>query len=167
MLDLRRKKEPESIRWTTDCQQAFDQLKEALTTGLVLSALDYSWEFTIFTDASNIRLGAVLCQADEEGTLHPVTYISKKLQPREKHLSAIEKECLAIVWTLQKLKPYIWGCKFTLCTDHSPLLWMWSIRTNSKLMRWALLLQDFDFDIKSVKGAHNTVTDALSRRPGE
>lgn len=72
--DLTRKKEPESIRWTPECHQAFDQLKEVLTTGPV-SAPDYTREFTIFTDASNVGLGVVLCQADGEGTLHPVTYI--------------------------------------------------------------------------------------------
>lgn len=117
-------KELESSRWTLGCQQSFDRLKKAFMTGPVLSAPDYTCEFTIFTDASNDGLGVVLCQADGAGTLHPVMSISKKSQPREKHLSTIKKECFAIVWTLQRLKPYIWGHKFVLCTDHSPLLRM-------------------------------------------
>ncbi|CAI5797801.1 Hypothetical predicted protein [Podarcis lilfordi] len=151
--------------WTAACQQAFDALKRALTSNPVLVAPDYDREFTVFTDASNAGIRAVLCQQGEKDDLHPITFISKKLLPRERHYSTIEKECLAIVWALQKLKPYIWGRTFTLCTDHSPLLWLRTMKTNSKLLRWALSLQDFNFTIKNVKGTLNTVTDALSRRP--
>ena len=81
----------------------------------------------------------------ESSTL--LLFVSKKLQAGEKHLSTI-KECLAIMWTLQKLKSYIWGRRFVLCNDHSPLLWLRTTRANNnKLMRSALLLQDFDFEI--------------------
>ena len=153
------------MKWTPDCQQSFDSLKNALTTRPIWAAPDYRQEFTVFTDASNVGIGAVLCQPGPEGNHHPIAYISKKLLPREKHLSTIEKECLAIVWALQKLKPYLWGRAFTLCTDHSPLIWLRTMKGNSKLMRWALLLQDFNFTIKSVKGSLNIVADALSRRP--
>ena len=104
-------------------------------TNPVLRAPDFQREFTIFTDASNTGLGAVLSLRDDSGELHPVAYLSKKLQAGERHLSTIEKECLAIVYALQKLKPYIWGRHFVLCTDHSPLLWLRTIKANnSKLI---------------------------------
>ncbi|CAI5771464.1 Hypothetical predicted protein [Podarcis lilfordi] len=165
LSDLTRKKEPDMVNWTAACQRAFDALKSALTSNPVLVAPDYDREFTVFTDASNAGIRAVLCQQGEKDDLHPITFISKKLLPRERHYSTIEKECLAIVWALQKLTPYIWGRTFTLCTDHSPLLWLRTMKTNSKLMRWALSLQDFNFTVKNVKGTLNTIADALSRRP--
>ncbi|KAJ7344345.1 hypothetical protein JRQ81_000295 [Phrynocephalus forsythii] len=135
LTELAHKKQPEKVKWMTACQQSFDALKEDLATGPVLMAPNYDWEFTIFTDASDIGIGAVLCQPRENNHLRPVKYVSKKLLPGEKHLSIIEKHCLAIMWALQKLKPYIWGRKFVLCTDHSPLLWLKTMRTNSKLIR--------------------------------
>ncbi|CAI5780542.1 Hypothetical predicted protein [Podarcis lilfordi] len=139
LSDLTRKKEPDNVKWTAACQQAFDALKSALTSGPVLIAPNYDCEFTVFTDVSNAGIGAVLCQQGEKDDLHPITFISKKLLPRERHFSTIEKECLAIVWALQKLKPHIWGRTFILRTDHSPLLWLRTMKNNSKLMRWAQL----------------------------
>ena len=133
-------------------EEAFEKLKTALMTGSVLRVSDFQREFIAFTDTSNTGLGAVLSQADDNGDLHPVTFQSKKLQAGERQLSTIEHECLAIVWLLQKLRPYIWERHFVLCTDHSPLLWLRTIRANNKLMRWAVLLQDFDFEMRSVKG---------------
>ncbi|CAI5776031.1 Hypothetical predicted protein [Podarcis lilfordi] len=165
LSDLTRKKEPDEVKWTSACQQFFGALKGALMSGPVLAAPDYNQEFTVFTDASNARIWAVLCQPGPEGDLHPIAYISKKLLPREKHLSMVEKECLAIVWALQRLKPYIWERGFVLCTDHSLLIWLRSMKSKSKLLRWVLLLQDFNFTIKSVKGSLNIVADALSRKP--
>ena len=80
-----------------------------MTTGPVLRVQDFQREFTVFMDASNIGLGTVLSQADDDRNHHPVTYLSKKLQMGERHLSTIERECLAIIWALQKLRPYIGG----------------------------------------------------------
>ena len=166
LSSLTGKKITDPITWTAACQTAFDKLKNALISQPILATPDFGKPFTVYTDASNDGLGAVLCQPGAEDELHPVVYLSKKLLPREKHLSTIEKECLAIIWALQRLKPYLWGRTFELCTDHSPLIWLRSMKTNSKLMRWALILQDFDFTIKSVKGTLNIVADALSRKPG-
>ena len=168
LTELTRKKTDDHIPWTSDCEEAFQKLKEALIHYPVLRAPDFDREFIVYTDASNAGVGAVLCQADDNGDQHPVSYLSKKLQKGERHLATVEKECLAIVYAVQKLSPYIWGRHFILCTDHSPLRWLKTMKThNSKLMRWALLLQDFDFEVKVVKGTMNCVADALSRRPEE
>ncbi|XP_078233603.1 uncharacterized protein LOC144583544 [Pogona vitticeps] len=166
LTDLTRKKTDDRIPWTSDCEEAFQRLKEALINYPVLRAPDFDWEFIIYTDASNSGVGAVLCQEDENGDQHPVSYLSRKLQKGERHLATVEKECLAIVYAIQKAKPYIWGRHFTLCTDHSPLQWLKTMKShNSKLMRWALNLQDYDFEVKVVRGSVNCVADALSRRP--
>ena len=166
LSDLTKKQSSNSVSWSEECEMAFGRLKDALTNHPVLHAPDFNREFIIYTDASNAGVGAVLCQQDDSGDQHPVAYLSKKLLPREKNLSTIEKECLAIIFAIRKLKAYVWGRHFTLCTDHSPLSWLRTMKSqNSKLMRWALLLQDYDFEVKVVRGTINCVADALSRRP--
>ncbi|XP_078250152.1 uncharacterized protein LOC144589428 [Pogona vitticeps] len=168
LTDLTRKKTDDCIPWTSDCEEAFWRLKEALINYPVLRAPDFDREFIIYTDASNSGVGAVLCQEDENGDQHPVSYLSRKLQKGERHLATVEKECLAIVYAIQKAKLYIWGRHFVLCTDHSPLQWLKTMKThNSKLMRWALNLQDYDFEVKVVRGSMNCVADALPRRTEE
>ena len=116
LSDLTHKKQAKKIQWTAKCENAFNKLKTVLTTDPVLRAPDFQREFIIYTDASDFGLGAVLSQADDNGNHHLVTYLSKKLQAGERHLLMIERECLVIVWTLQKLRPYIWGQHF--CTLH-------------------------------------------------
>ncbi|CAM4491408.1 unnamed protein product [Lepidochelys kempii] len=121
----------------------------------------------VFTDASDTGLGAVLMQEDEKGERHPIVYLSKKLLSREQHYVAIEKECLAMVWALKKLEPYLFGRHFTVYTDHSPLTWLHQMKgANAKLLRWRLLLQDYDMDVVHVKRSANLIGDALSWRGG-
>ena len=131
----------------------------------VIRAPDCLREFTSVTDASNTGLRAMLSQKDNDGEHHLVTYLRENLQAGEEQLSSGEGECLAILHSLRKLGPYVWGGHFVLCTDHSPLLWLRTIKANnSKLMRWALILQDFDFEVQVIKGTQNCTADALSRR---
>ncbi|CAM4470058.1 unnamed protein product [Caretta caretta] len=95
---------------------------------------------------------------------HPVVFLSKKLSERESNWSVTEKECYAIVYALEKLRPYVWGRRFHLQTDHVALKWLHTVKeTNKKLLRWSLALQDFDFNIQHISGASNKVADALSR----
>ncbi|XP_078246340.1 uncharacterized protein LOC144588102 [Pogona vitticeps] len=98
LTDLTKKKADDRIPWTSDCEAAFQRLKEALIHYPVLRAPDFDREFIIYTDASNSGVGAVLCQEDENGDQHPVSYLSRKLQKGERHLATVEKECLAIVY---------------------------------------------------------------------
>ncbi|CAM4491520.1 unnamed protein product [Lepidochelys olivacea] len=104
-------------------------------------------------------------QEDEKGEKRLIVYLSKKLLPWEQHYAAIEKECLAMVWALKKLEPYLFGRHFTVYTDHSPLTWLHQMKgANAKLLRRSLLLQDYDMDVVHVKGSANLIADALSRR---
>ncbi|CAM4650486.1 unnamed protein product [Caretta caretta] len=167
ITELCKKGKPDKVVWTKQCQVAFRALKEALVSGPVLANPDFDKAFVVFTDASDTGLGAVLMQEDEKGERHPIVYLSKKLLPREQHYAAIEKECLAMVWALKKLEPYLFGRHFTVYTDHSPLTWLHQMKgANAKLLRWSLLLQDYDMDVVHVKGSANLIADALSRRGG-
>ncbi|CAM4569383.1 unnamed protein product [Caretta caretta] len=167
ITELCKKGKPDKVVWTEQCQEAFRALKEALGSGPVLANPDFDKAFVVFTDASDTGLGAVLMQEDEKGERHPIVYLSKKLLPREQHYAAIEKECLAMVWALKKLEPYLFGRHFTVYTDPSPLTWLHQMKgANAKLLRWSLLLQDDDMDVVHVKGSANLIADALSRRGG-
>ncbi|CAM4638113.1 unnamed protein product, partial [Caretta caretta] len=147
ITELCKKGKPDKVVWTEQCQEAFRALKEALVSGPVLANPDFDKPFVVFTDASDTGLGAVLMREDEKGERHPIVYLSKKLLPREQHYAAIEKECLAMVWALKKLEPYLFGRHFTVYTDHSPLTWLHQMKgANAKLLRWSLLLQDYDMD---------------------
>ncbi|CAM4672417.1 unnamed protein product, partial [Lepidochelys olivacea] len=147
ITELCKKGKPDKVIWTEQCQEAFRALKEALVSGPVLANPDFDKPFVVFTDASDTGLRVVLMQEDEKGERHPIVYLSKKLLPREQHYAAIEKECLAMVWALKKPEPYLFGRHFTVYTDHSPLTWLHQMKgANAKLLRWSLLLQDYDMD---------------------
>ncbi|XP_062830648.1 uncharacterized protein LOC134297351 [Anolis carolinensis] len=164
LLDLTKKKNPNKIIWTPNCQTSMDRLKQAITSDSVLKAPDFDEPFILTCDASDIGLGAVLSQIDKEGEDRPILFLSKKWHSHECSMSTIEKECYSIIWSIRKLKPYLWGRKFTLQTDHAPLKWLDNVKgTNNKLLRWSLSLQDFTYEIKHVTGKRNVVADALSR----
>ena len=99
-----------------------------------------------------------------EGHLHPVLYVSRKLTPPERNYAVIERECLAVVWSINKLTKYLAGAPFTLRTNHAPLKALNTKKlSNAKLTRWALSLQDYQFDIEPIPGSQNVLADALSR----
>uniref|UniRef100_A0A803TGK0 Gypsy retrotransposon integrase-like protein 1 n=1 Tax=Anolis carolinensis TaxID=28377 RepID=A0A803TGK0_ANOCA len=166
LSDLTKKKHPNQVIWSSKCQESMDNLKRALTSDSVLKAPNFDNPFILTCDASDTGLGAVLSQIDEDGEDRPILFLSKKWHSNELSMSTIEKECYSIIWSIKKLKPYLWGRKFTLQTDHAPLRWLDNVKgTNNKLLRWSLSLQDFTFDIKHIKGKCNVVADALSRAP--
>lgn len=121
--------------------------------------------YSASTCTSELGLGAVLTQLDEEGNEHPICYASRKLLPRETHYSTTEKECLGIIWSVTKMfKCYIYGKHFVLIVDHNPLVWLNRVKdTNQKLYRWSLLLQEYDYEIIHRSGKDHTNADALSR----
>ena len=98
------------------------------------------------------------------GKLFPVSYASRKLLDREKNYPICEKECLAIVWGIQKFKKYLFGNGFLIETDHQALKYLEKNKfTNSRLMRWALLLQEYNMEINFINGSENYGADFLSR----
>ncbi|CAM4645913.1 unnamed protein product [Lepidochelys olivacea] len=164
LTDLTKKKQPNAVQWTGKCQKAFNKLKATLMSDPVLRAPDFDKPFLVTTDASERGVGAVLMQKGPDQEFHPVVFLSKKLSEKESNWSVTEKECYAIVYALEKLRPYVWGRRFHLQTDHAALKWLHTVKeTNKKLLLWSLALQDFDCDIQHISGASNKVADALSR----
>ena len=126
---------------------------------------DFSKPFHLQTDASNYGLGAILTQLSEEGD-RVISYATRTLNGAELNYSATEKECLAIIWGIRKLRPYLEGYHFAVITDHMALKWLNSIESPSgRVARWALELQQYDFEVKYRKSNFNVVADALSRQP--
>ena len=124
-------------------------------------------QYVLRTDASGRGLGAVLWQRHEDG-MHPVVCASKKLKPAELKYSTIEKECLALVWAVQKFEPYLYGNQFVVQTDHSPLQYLERVKSPSgRITRWAMILQPFQFVVEAIPGKDNVVADFLSRRDSE
>lgn len=104
--------------WTQDRQNSFQSLKNKVINAPVLAHPDYAGSFSIYTDASNVGVGAVLVQKDR-----PVWFTSRSLQGGELHYDIREKECLAILHALDKFRPYIYGKDITIFTDHGNLRW--------------------------------------------
>ena len=143
--------------------ETFEKCKILLTSSHILQYPDFSKKFVLTTDASNFALGAVLSQGPI-GQDKPIAFASRTLSRTEENYSAIEKELLAIVWACKHFRPYLYGNKFTLYTDHQPLVWVYSIKdASSKLVRWRLKLEEFDYEIKYRPGKQNVVADGLSR----
>lgn len=144
-------------------KECFETCKKLLTNSPLLQFPDFNKPFILTTDASNFALGAVLSQGPV-GSDKPIAYASRTLSNTETKYSTIEKELLAIIWAVKYFRPYLYGNKFTIYTDHRPLAWLYSLKEpNSKLIRWRLRLEEFNFDIKYKKGPQNTNADALSR----
>lgn len=143
--------------------ECFETCKNILCNDPVLQYPDFSKNFNLTTDASNIALGAVLSQG-KLGSDKPVCYASRTLSKSEQSYSTIEKELLAIVWATKYFRPYLFGRKFKIITDHKPLTYLFSMKDpNSMLVRWRLKLQEFDYEVVYKKGKENTNADALSR----
>lgn len=139
-------------------------MKDLLCKRPILKLPDFDRTFILRTDASEDGIGAVLLQLENDEKL-PVAYASRKLQDREQSYAVIEKECLAVVWGVQKFHQYLYGQEFLLETDHQPLTYLDKSKTeNSRLMRWALLLQQYRFRIVTIKGSDNVGADYLSRQ---
>ena len=163
LTDLVKKNAPNKVYWENIHQQAFDKLKEALTNEPILKLPDVNKTFILRTDASDVGLGAMLLQ-EEDGDKLPVAYASRKLSNPEQKYSVIERECLSVVWATKKFYKYLYGRQFTLEMDHRPLTYLNSAKTlNSRLMRWALSLQEFRMVLQYIKGNENVGADYLSR----
>lgn len=147
----------------TNYINCFEKCKTLLTNDPILIYPDFDKDFVLTTDSSNFALGAVLSQGPI-GSDKPISYASRTLNESEINYSTIEKELLAIVWATKYFRPYLFGRKFKIVTDHKPLQWMMNLKEpNSRLTRWRLKLSEFDFSVVYKKGKSNTNADALSR----
>ena len=94
----------------------------------------------------------------------PVAYASRSLNSAETHYTTSEKELLTTVWSTKYFRPYLYGRKFKIVSDHKPLVWVMNVKDpGSRLMRWRNQLAEYDYEIVHKRGSQNTNADALSR----
>ncbi|KAM2682251.1 hypothetical protein EV2_013845 [Malus domestica] len=145
------------------CEQAFKHLKDLLTTAPITTPPDWSIPFELMCDASDYALGAVLGQRKNKQP-HVIYYASRTLNDARLNYSTTEKELLAVVFALDKFRSYLIGTKVIVFTDHAALKYLFTKKeAKPRLIRWMLLLQEFDIEIKDKKGSDNVVADHLSR----
>ena len=154
------------FEWSEDCESALQEIKRVLSSKPVLRYPDFEKPFTLYCDASQTALGAVLCQTAEDDELHPVAYLGRATTDQEARWSATELEALCVVYSVKEFSVYLAGKPFEIHTDHQPLLHIFkgTNQPSAKLTRYALFLSDYQYSIKHVAGVQNNVADALSRR---
>ncbi|CAN6695146.1 unnamed protein product [Malus baccata var. baccata] len=146
-----------------ECEKAFNHLKEMLTSAPIIVPPDWSHPFELMCDASDYALGAVLGQRKEKRP-HVIYYASRTLNDAQLNYSTTEKELLAVVFALDKFRSYLLGTKIIIYTDHAALKYLFTKKeAKPRLIRWMLLLQEFDIEIRDKKGSDNMVADHLSR----
>uniref|UniRef100_A0AAR5QHS1 RNA-directed DNA polymerase n=1 Tax=Dendroctonus ponderosae TaxID=77166 RepID=A0AAR5QHS1_DENPD len=114
-------------RWSEDCQRAFNSIKDSLISAPILTCPDFERKFVLQTDASHFGLGAVLTQTFDDGE-KVISYLSRSLTHQEMKLTVTEKECLAVIWSVEKLRHYLEGVPFEVITDHHSLLWLHNLK---------------------------------------
>lgn len=158
-------------KWTKQCQDVFQSIEEKLGSPQVLSHYDSSLPLTLAADASVYGVGAVISQHYPDGTECPIAYASRTLPPSERNYSQLEKEALALIFVVKHFHQYLYGCHFTLITDHKPLTTILgphhSIPTlaAARLQRWAIILSAYLYDIRFRRTEDHANADCLSRLP--
>ncbi|GBG92344.1 hypothetical protein CBR_g55225 [Chara braunii] len=162
---LRRLLRKETIwKWDKDCTSAMKKLKQALIEYPVLRVADPSLPFVVTTDASQYGIGVVLQQDDGNG-YRPVEFMFARLPSEKVATSTYERELYALRQALEHWKHYLLGRHFEVYSDYETLRWLKSLaKLTPKLTRWAAEIDQYDFELKPVKGKYNIVADALSRR---
>ena len=151
------------FHWDDACQSSFETLRTALTVAPILAYPNVDKPYKLYTDASQNAIGAALVQETELGE-RVIQYLSHQLNETQRRWPTIEREAYAIVYSVQKFRPYLLGCKFTVMTDHKPLKHLFtSEMRNARIQRWAIILDEYGCDIQYISGRQNVVADALSR----
>lgn len=151
------------FNFSNECLNAFNTLKEKLTSAPVIVAPDWDLPFELMCDASDLAVGAVLGQRKGR-VLHVIYYASKTLIDAQINYATTEKEMLAVVFAFDKFRSYLIGSKVIVYTDHAALKYLFEKKdAKLRLIRWVLLLQEFDIEIWDKKGTENQVANHLSR----
>ncbi len=166
LFALTRKDAP--FPWTSSCQEAFEQLKSLLLDAPLLAFPDFSKDFRLETNASGLRVGAVLAQEQDDGTARPLAYASCTLQKHEANYGITELEGLGVIWAVKHFRPYLYGHTCHVFMDHEALKALMNTpQPSGKLARWGLALQELDLHIHYRPGKKNSNADALPRPPVE
>lgn len=142
------------------------ELRHCLCSTPILAYPDFSRQFTLDTDASEVGIGAVLSQIDDEGRERVIAYGSRALTRAERRYCVTRKELLAVVVFTRQYRHYLTGKKFMHPTDHGSLSWLRNFKDpEGQLARWLERLQELDFDVIHRRGKIHTNADALSHLP--
>ena len=157
----------DSTTWQPQHQAALDLLKEQFSReGLVLKRVHPDRPLILHTDFSAAGISGVLGQLDEDGHEYMCACVSRSLNMHERNYPSYKGELLAVTFSIVTLRPYLHGVHFTLVTDHAPLLWLMENQNlQGQYARWALILQEYDFDVAHRPGTLHQNADALSRSP--
>ena len=152
--------------WGKEQDDAFQNLKELVSSELVIAHFDIELETSLIVDAGPVGLGAILVQKQKDDTLRPVHFASRTLTAVERRYSQTEREALAVIFGCERFHLYLYGQHFTILTDHQPLtvLYNHSGRPSPRILRWGLRLMSYDFEIKHIAGKVNPA-DMLSICP--
>ncbi|KAL2087962.1 hypothetical protein ACEWY4_016790 [Coilia grayii] len=158
-------KKNSSFRWTPLCQEAFEKLKNLLTSAPILGFPRDSGELILDTDASNVGIGSVLSQV-QDGEERVLAYGGRRLSTTEQNYCTTRRELLAVVEFATHFRQYLLGRHFVVRTDHSSLQWLIRMKEpEGQLARWLENLGEYNFRVKHRPGRHHANADALSRRP--
>ncbi|XP_015284843.1 PREDICTED: uncharacterized protein K02A2.6-like [Gekko japonicus] len=156
------------LRWGAEQQGAFESVKALLSSNAVLTHYDDTKLLVLAADASPFGVGAVL---SHDGREAPVAFYSKSLTDAEKNYAQIDKEGLALVSAVKKFHDFLYGRHFLLVTDHKPLLGIFAPDRqlpnimSARMLRWALFLSAYDYDLEHRPGKAIGHADTLSRCP--
>ena len=157
-----------TLTWTRQCQEAFDSLKASLLSPILLVYPDWSSEVNplrLYVDASDVGAGACLSQ-EQEGEIRPIAFVSTSFNPAERRYSTTARELAAIRWAVSTLRPFLYGVKVMIFTDHKPLVYLQNMAmVDSRVARTLEELSQIDYELHYVPGKDNIVADALSRSP--
>ena len=143
--------------------ESFRGLKEIPYNCPVVQAPDWNLPFEFMCDASDFAIGAVLGQRKDK-KLHAIYYASRTLDEVQRNYATTEKEVLAVVYAFEKFRQYLIGTRVIVHTDHAAIKYLMQKKyAKPRLIRWILLLQEFDIEIKDKRGVDNGVADHLSR----
>ena len=158
-------------QWSSDCEKAFAQLKNTLSSSPVLVHYDTNSPLRLACDASAYGVGAVISHTMPDGSEKPVAFASRTLTKAERNYSQLEKEALSIIFGIRKFHPYLYGRQFTLVTDHKPLVTILHPRKGTpplaaaRLQRWALILASYNYEIEFKPTEKHCNADSMSRLP--
>lgn len=156
--------------WGETENKAFSWAKSVLSSDTVLTHFDPNQKTVITCDASPVGVGAILSQVDESGVEKPVAYASRSLSAVERKYAQIDREALAIIFSVKKWHKYIFGRHVTIVSDHKPLLGLFGEgkalpeHASARVQRWAVILSAYSYELKHISGSQNDA-DVLSRLP--
>jgi len=153
------------FEWTSECQNAFEELKSRLISAPILAYPMDEGLYVLDTDASGFAIGAVLSQV-QNGNEHVIAYASKMMSKEQRNYCVTRQELLAVVHFLKYFHHYLYGRHVLVRTDHAALKWLLNFKeVEGQLARWLQILSSYDIEIEHRPGVRHRNADALSRLP--